>query len=92
MNVVQLQGEGMNEMMFKKFCYLVIGLGAIALLNGCGGTDRSSGTMSRQYYDTYMDMPGYYDFGRPVVFLPTEEYFTAPEEIDESPEIEEPDN
>ena len=82
----------MNENILKKISYLVIGFGVMGLLGGCGGADYSSGSMNQQYYDTYMDMPGYYDFARPVVFLPTEEYFTAPEEVDESPEGEESDN
>ena len=92
MNVVQLQGEGMNESILKKISYLVAGLGTMVLLGGCGGADYSSGSTNQQVYDTYMEMPGYYDFARPVVFLPEEENFTAPEKVEDSPVDEESDN
>ncbi len=44
---------------------------ALLLLNGCA--DSYSGYQSdggRAYYDQYVDRPGYYDFGRPVIFVP----------------------
>jgi len=44
---------------------------ALLLLNGCAenytGYESDGG---RAQYDQYLDREGYYDFGRPVIFVP----------------------
>lgn len=44
---------------------------ALLLVNGCAGNYtgyKSDG--GRAYYDQYVDREGYYDFSRPVIFVP----------------------
>ena len=82
----------MNNLIYRTIGYLVLAGALLGLVSGCGGSTPSSYSENRQLYDQYMDMPGYYDFPKPVVFLPTEEYFNAPEEIDDPPVSEGTDN
>jgi len=44
---------------------------ALFLISGCGaGSAGYKSDDGRAYYDQYVDRPGYYDFGRPVIFVP----------------------
>lgn len=47
---------------------------SLVFLAACSGSHSGSGVQydSRQYYDQYVDRPGYYDFNRPVIFVPGE--------------------
>ena len=44
---------------------------ALLVIGGCSShyTGYSSDG-GRAYYDQYLDRPGYYDFGKPVIFVP----------------------
>lgn len=80
----------MNDLIYSKVCYVVFACAIAGLIGGCSGSTYSSYDDSRQQYDRYMDMPGYYDFRKPVVFLPTDSDFYTPveEEIVETEESE----
>ena len=44
---------------------------ALFLISGCGaGSANYKSDDGRAYYDQYVDRPGYYDFHRPVIFVP----------------------
>ena len=47
---------------------------ALLLLCGCAGDYAGyENDGGRARYDQYVDRPGYYDFGRPVIFAPVEQ-------------------
>ena len=45
---------------------------ALLFLSGCADSNYSGyeSDGGRAYYDQYVDREGYYDFGRPVIFVP----------------------
>jgi len=49
---------------FSCFCLFI--------LSGCskGLSGNSSSYSGQNYYDQYLDRPGFYDFAKPVIFLP----------------------
>ena len=50
---------------------LLIAGAMLLFLAGCGSHYSGYGSDgSKAYYDQYVDRPGYYDFGRPVIFMP----------------------
>ncbi len=47
---------------------------ALLLLSGCAGDYAGyENDGGRALYDQYVDRPGYYDFGQPVIFAPVEQ-------------------
>ena len=61
----------MIKMVFKRIAYLLLAVGLAGLLASCSAMSTTAENESRQnYYDQYMDYPGQYEFGRPVVFIP----------------------
>jgi len=59
-----------KEGIIQIFAVMITGT-ALLFVSGCA--DNYSGYQSdggRAYYDQYIERPGYYDFSRPVIFVP----------------------
>jgi hypothetical protein len=61
----------MKDKVVGRLIVTMIAGAALLLLNGCAenytGYESDGG---RAQYDQYLDREGYYDFGRPVIFVP----------------------
>ncbi len=64
----------MRETGNYRFMTVIMTAAALLLLYGCAddypGYENDGG---RALYDQYIDRPGYYDFGQPVIFAPVEQ-------------------
>lgn len=58
-------------MIYRKTALWLFAVAAVGIISGCSGATHTAAVDEKQqYYDTYMDMPGEYDFGKPVFFGP----------------------